>query len=53
VTDTYPTPEQWLADPTLLLDGSKCVECGGVNIAEPVEALAAAIVRCRDCGALA
>jgi hypothetical protein len=43
----------WMADPTLLLDGQRCVDCGGTLIAEPVIIYEPAIVRCRDCGALA
>lgn len=42
----------WMDDPTILLDGTKCVECGGTVVAEPVELYEAAILRCRDCGAL-
>lgn len=47
------TEPDWLADPTLLLDGCKCSDCGGTVIAEPVELYHPAILRCRDCGALA
>jgi hypothetical protein len=43
----------WMADPTLLLDGQRCVDCAGTLIAEPVIIYEPAIVRCRDCGALA
>lgn len=39
-------------DPTFLLDGQKCVACGGTIIAEPVELNEPAILRCRDCGDL-
>ena len=43
----------WTNDPTILLDGQRCVECGGTIIAEPVELFEVPILRCRDCGDLA
>lgn len=43
----------WTNDPTILLDGQKCVECGGTLVAEPVELYEPTTVRCRDCGGVA
>jgi hypothetical protein len=43
----------WTNDPCILLDGLKCVECGGVLVAEPAEVYETTTVRCRSCGALA
>lgn len=46
-------PIDWTDDPTILLDGQRCVECGGVLVAEPVELFEPTTVRCRDCGGVA
>jgi hypothetical protein len=42
----------WSTDPVLILDGQKCIDCGGVLVAEPRERGRETIVRCRECGGL-
>lgn len=42
----------WTRDATYILDGQKCVECGGTIVADPVELYCEPVLRCRDCGDL-